>query len=195
MSEATAPATAEKNMVTMTDGRVVGFGKKQRLVKESTIEGDVVSTRLDFVNGETRTFTIPASLLQRFAAHGAEQKLGDAIAGETDVNDAVISVDDLIGRLTAGEWNIARSAGGFSGTSILAQALIEASGKSREEIMAYLSTKTQSEKLALRRSAKVKPIIDRLEAAKAKTSKSSVDTDALLGELGLEAAPAKAAKA
>lgn len=183
----------EKTQVTMTDGRVVGFGKKQRLLKESFIEGDVVQTRLDFVNGETRTFTVPASLLARFAAHGAEQKLGDAIAGETDISDAVLSVDDLITRLTAGEWNVKREAGGFSGTSILAQALMEASGKSREDIMAFLGTKSQSEKLALRRSAKVKPIIDRLEAEKAKTSKSSVDTDALLGELGLDA-PAKKSK-
>ena len=182
--------TVEKNQVTMTDGRIVGFGKKQRLLKESTIEGDVVQTRLDFVNGETRLFTIPASLLARFAAHGAEQKLGDAIAGETDIGDAVLSVDDLMARLNAGEWNITRSAGGFSGTSILAQALIEATGKSREEIMAYLGSKSQSEKLALRRSAKLKPFIDKLEAEKAKTSKSTVDTDALLGELGLEAAPA-----
>ena len=162
--------TTEKNQVTMTDGRVVGFGKKQRLLKESTIgEDGSVSVRLDFVNGETRNFAVPASLFARFAAHGAEQKLGDAIAGETDIADAVLSVDDLITRLNAGEWNIARASGGFSGTSILAQA----------------------EKLALRRSAKIKPIIDRLEADKAKTSKSSVDTDALLGELGLGADEAK----
>ena len=184
--------TVEKNQVTMTDGRVVGFGKKQRLLKESTIGSDgSVSVRLDFVNGETRNFSIPDSLFARFAAHGAEQKLGDAIAGETDIADAVLSVDDLLGRLTAGEWNIARASGGFSGTSILAQALIEASGNTREAIMAYLGTKTQAEKLALRRSAKIKPIIDRLEAEKAKTSKSTVDTDALLGELGLGADEAK----
>ena len=185
----------EKTPVTMTDGRIVGFGKKQRLLKESTIgDNGSVSVRLDFVNGEVRNFTLPESLFARFAAHGAEQKLGDAIAGETDINDAVLSVDDLIARLAAGEWTVRREAGGFAGTSILAQALIEASGKTREDIMAFLGTKTQAEKLALRRSAKVKPIIDRLEAEKAKTSKSSVDTDALLGELGLEAPAGKPSK-
>ncbi len=184
---------AEKTPITMTDGRTVHFGKKQKLQKESTIEGDTVVTRLDFVNGETRSFTIPASLLHRFAAHGAEQKLGDAIAGESDINDAVISVDDLIARLNQGEWNVTRSAGGFSGTSILAQAIMEASGKSRDEVMAVLSTKTQAEKLALRRSVKLKPIIDRLEAEKATKSKSNVDTDALLGDFGLDS-PAKKSK-
>ena len=176
----------EKVPVTMTDGRVENFGKKQRLIKTSTVDGDNVSVRLDFVNGETRNFVVPSTMTARFAAHGAEQKLGDAIAGETDINDAVLSVDDLMARLTAGEWNVTRSAGGFAGTSILAQALIEASGQTREAIMAYLGTKSQAEKIALRRAAKIKPIIDRLEAAKASTSKSSVDTDSLLGELGLD---------
>lgn len=175
----------EKIQVTMTDGRTVGFGKKQRLLKESIVEGDSVSTRLDFVNGETRTFTIPASLFGRFAAHGAEQKLGDAIAGETDIGDAILSVDDLMARLANGEWTATRVSGGFAGTSILAQALMEASGKDRTSIMEYLGTKSQADKLALRRSVQLKPIIDRLEAEKAKTSKSNVDTDALLGELGL----------
>jgi hypothetical protein len=175
----------EKIPVTMTDGRVVGFGKKQRLSKSYTIEGNVVAIRLDFVNGETRGFTVPDSLLARFAAHGAEQKLGDAIVNESDIGDAIVSVDDLIARLSAGEWTAQRTSGGFAGTSILAQALMEATSKDRETIMAYLSTKSQAEKLALRRSDKVKPIIDRLEADKAKTSKSTIDTDSLLGELGL----------
>jgi hypothetical protein len=189
----TAPKT-EKIPVTMTDGRVVEFNKKQKLVKTSTFDNGVVTTRLDFVNGETRDFTVPESLVLRFAAHGVEQKLGDAIAGESDMGDAVLSVDDLIKRLEAGEWNITRAAGGFAGTSILIQALVEASGKPVEDIKGFLANKTQAEKLALRRSDKLRPIIERLEAAKASKSKSTVDTGALLGELGLGDAPAKGKK-
>lgn len=195
MTEATAPAktATEKNIVTMADGRTVEFNKKQKLVKTSTIgEDGSVSVQLDFVNGETRTFSIPATLMARFAAHGAEQKLGDAIAGETDLSDAVLSIDDLLGRLNNGEWNIKREAGAFAGTSVLIRALVEASGKEVEAIKAFLSTKSQAEKIALRRSDKLRPIIERLEADKAKTSKNAVDTDSLLGELGLgetEAAP------
>lgn len=192
MTEAT-PAKAEKIAVTMTDGSVVNFNKKQKLVKTSTIDdAGNISLRLDFVNGQTRTFSVPTSLLTKFAAHGAEQKLGDAIAGETDIDDAVLSMDDLITRLNNGEWNTTRAAGAFSGASVLLQALVEASGKSKEDIAAFLGTKTQAEKLALRRSAKLKPIIERIEAAKASTSKSTVDTDSLLGELGLsDEAPKK----
>lgn len=186
----------EKNPVTMSDGSVVEFNKKQKLVKTSTIgEDGTISTRLDFSNGQTRNFTMPPSLVSRFAAHGAEQKLGDAIAGETDVNDAVESVDDLIARLSNGEWNITRAAGAFSGTSVLIQALIEVSGKTVEDIRSFLANKSQAEKIALRRSDKLRPTIGRLEAEKASKSKNAVDTDSLLGELGLgESAPKRSAK-
>lgn len=196
MADTETPTTAsktEKFPVTMTDGTVVEFNKKQKLVKTSTIDdAGNISVRLDFRNGETRNFVPRSDMIARFAAHGIEQKLGDAIAGENDIGDAVLSVDDLIARLNEGEWNITRSAGAFAGTSILIQALVEASGKSVDEIKAFLQPKTQAEKLALRRSAKLRPIVERLEAEKASKSKTTVDTDALLGELGLaESAPAK----
>lgn len=198
MTEAatTTKSTAEKIPVTMEDGSTVLFNKKQKLVKTSTIDeaAGTVSTRFDFVNGAVRTFTAPASLMLRFVAHGVEQKLGDSIAGENDMADAVLSFDDLLSRLNAGEWNIQRSAGAFAGTSILIQALVEASGKTVEEIKAFLANKSQADKLALRRSDKLRPIIERLEAEKASKSKSSVDTSALLGELGLGDEPAKKSK-
>lgn len=185
---------AQKIPVTLTDGRVVEFGAKQKLQKNSTIAEDgTVTTELIFKNGEIRTFTPPAALIARFVAHGVEQKLGDCIAGETDPDDQVLAVEDLIARLSAGEWNIGRSsAGSFAGTSILARALVEVSGKTAEEIKTYLSTKSQAEKIALRGSEKLRPVIQRLEAEKQSKSKTSVDTDSLLGELGLDSSPKKA---
>ena len=185
---------AAKIPVTLTDGRVVEFGTKQKLQKNSTIAEDgTVTTELIFKNGEIRTFTPPASLIARFVAHGVEQKLGDCIAGETDPDDQVLAVEDLIARLTSGEWNIGRSsAGSFAGTSILARALVEVSGKSPEEIKTYLATKSQAEKIALRGSEKLRPVIQRLEAEKQSKSKTTVDTDSLLGELGLDSSSKKA---
>lgn len=193
MSEAT-PST--KIAVAMEDGSTVEFNAKQKLIKTSTIDEatSTIGLRLDFVNGAVRNFTVPANLLLRFAAHGAEQKLGDAIAGEKEIADAVLSIDDLITRLNAGDWTVRREAGAFAGTSILIQALVEASGKPVDAIRDFLSTKSQTEKLALRKSDKLKPIIERLEAAKATKSKNTVDTDSLLGELGLGGEPAPAAK-
>lgn len=177
--------------VQMADGRVVDFAGKRILLKESFIVDGKVQTRLDFRNGETRTFTIPDSLLLKFAAHGAEQKLGDELAGlkgadggKADIDDAVLAIDELIDRLYNGEWSVKRESNGMAGASILLKALVEVTGKSAEQVKAFLKDKTTAEKNALRNSAKVKPVVDRLEAEKAaKSSKSTVDVDSLLGEI------------
>lgn len=169
--------------VTMEDGRVVDFPGKRKLQKSTTItpEGKV-QVRLDFRNGQTRLFTLPDNLLSKFAAHGAEQKLGDEIAGLDELEDAVLAVDDLIDRLYNGEWSIRKEGSGMAGASVLAKALVELTGKTTEQIRDFLRSKSQAEKVALRNSAKVKPIVERLESEKAAKG-SKVDTDALLGEL------------
>lgn len=177
--------------VKMDDGRVVDFPGKRILQKESSVTAEgKVQVRLDWRNGETRTFTIPDSLLQKFAAHGAEQKLGDEIAGlkgeggkEADIDDKILAVDELIERLNAGEWGVKRESSGLAGTSVLIRALVEAYGKSVEQIKAFLKDKNQAQKTALRNNPKIKPIVERIEAEKASRSQAKVDTDALLGEL------------
>ena len=170
--------------VTMTDGRIVDFAGKRKLLKESSVTAEgKVQVRLDFRNGETRLFTIPDALLNKFAAHGAEQKLGDEIAGLTDTEDCVLAVDELIDRLYNGEWSVKREANGMAGTSVLVRALVEHTGKTVEAIKQFLSGKSQAEKVALRNNPKIKPIVQRLEDEKA-AKKTNVDTDALLGELG-----------
>lgn len=169
--------------VTMTDGRVVDFAGKRKLLKESSVNADgKVQVRLDFRNGETRLFTLPDNLLAKFAAHGAEQKLGDEIAGLNDVEDCVLAVDELIDRLYNGEWSIKREANGMAGTSVLVRALVEHTGKTVEQIKQFLNGKSQAEKVALRNNPKIKPIVERIEAEKA-SKKTNVDTDAMLGEL------------
>ena len=169
--------------VVMQDGRAVDFAGKRKLLKESLVGDDgSVQIRLDFRNGETRLFTLPGNLMARFAAHGAEQKLGDEIAGTDDVEDCVLAVDNLIDRLYNGEWSVKRETNGMAGTSVLMRALVEHTGKTPEQIKAFLSGKSQAEKVALRNNPKIKPIVDRIEAEKA-SRKTNVDTDALLGEL------------
>jgi len=183
-AEEVATATKkEVEAVVMKDGRTVEFVGKRKLLKETLVEGTNVAVRLDFRNGETRTFPIPPDLLLRFAGHGAEQKLGDETAGESDVDDMVLAVDDLIGRLEKGEWSIQRTGGGFAGTSVLMRALMGLSGKTSDAIKAFLTGKSQQEKMALRTSPKLKPIVDRLEAEKASKG-AKVDTEALLASLG-----------
>jgi hypothetical protein len=169
--------------VTMQDGRIVEFAGKRKLQKESfvTAEG-AVQVRLDFRNGETRLFTLPPAMVSKFAAHGAEQKLGDEIAGLDDIEDCVLATDTLIDRLYNGEWSVKREANGMAGTSVLVRALVEHTGKTVEAIKAFLANKSQAEKVALRSNPKIKPIVERIEAEKA-AKKTNINTDTMLDEL------------
>lgn len=148
-SAATAKPKAERvvESVKMSDGRVVEFVNKKRMIKESFIEGDTVKVRLDFRNGETRSFTVPPALMAKFAAHGAEQKLGDETAGTEKVDDMVIEVDDLIERLGKGEWTTVRAAGdSFSGASVVIRALVAVTGKPVQTIKDFLQKKLDNAK-------------------------------------------------
>lgn len=179
------PPPASSEIVEYPDGRKVEFAGKKKMLKESFIpDNGSPYVRFDFRNGETRDFHLPDSLLLRFATHGAEQKIGDETAGETDVDDMVLSVDALIERLNKGEWNARREGGGMSGTSVLLKAMVEVTGKSLEQIKEFLKDRSQAEKLALRNSPRFKTVVQRLEEEKnAKAAK--VDTNALLEAAGL----------
>lgn len=178
-------APVEYNVVTMDDGRKVEFAGKRKMLKDTIIlEDGTVQVRLDFVSGETRLFTLPDSLLLKFAGHGAEQKLGDEISGVTDVEDCVLAIDELMERLTNGDWGVVRTAGNsIAGTSILARALVEHSGKSPEVIKEFLRDKSQAQKMALRNNPSIQPIITKLEAAKVRKEKVGIDTEAMLAGL------------
>lgn len=169
--------------VTMSDARVVDFPGKRKLLKEPLVSADgTVAVRFDFINGQTRLFTIPPALMAKFAAHGASQKIGDETAGLADIDDQVLAVDELIDRLYNGDWGVKRDGSGLAGTSVLLRALVELTGKTVEDVKTFLKAKTQAEKVALRNSAKVKPIVERIEAEKVSKA-GNVDTDALLSEL------------
>ena len=173
------------NAITMLDGRLVEFAGKRKMQKNAVFgEDGSIKIRLDFINGETRHVSLRDDMLSQYAAHGAEQKLGDEIAGLEDVDDCVIAIDALMDRLDAGNWAVKREPGSsLAGTSVLARALVEHTGKDIATIKAFLAGKSQSEKVAMRSNGKILPIIQRLEAAKAKKV-STVDTDALLDSIG-----------
>lgn len=195
---ATKKGATEVQTVKMDDGREVEFPGTRKLQKTVIINGQDVSVRMDFVNGETRTHKLKPELLAKAAGHGLSQKLGDEVSGVKDIEDAITTIDELMVRLDRGEWNEARQTGeGTAGASILAKALIEVSKKSPTEIKDFLSGLDAKQKAALRESTKLKPTIQRLEAEKAARAKPkdaapAVDTDSLLGGLmgGAKAAPA-----
>ena len=183
-------AKTEVKKVVMADGREVEFAGKRRLLKTAEIseDGFDVTIRLDFVNGETRSLSLAANkpLFAKFAAHGMLQKLGDEVAGLDDVEDMVIAEEELIARLESGEWGAERAKGegnALAGLSVLAKALVQVSGKTAEQVRAYLKTKNNSEKLALRANPTIKPVIEELEAKKKQKPKEEIDTNSLLDEL------------
>lgn len=181
-TQADGASTPESSVetVVMNDQRKVEFAGKRRMLKESLFDTNGhPSIRIDFRNGETRVFRVPETLLLKFAAHGAEQKIGDAAAGEKDVDDMVMAIDSIIERLEKGEWTVQREGGGFAGASTLARALAELSGKPLEEVKTKVKGMSKEEKALLRGHAKVQPIIARLEAEKAAKT-AHVDPDALL---------------
>ena len=174
----------------MLNGDICDFAGNRRLLKSSHIHEGKITVRLDFDNGETRIFHMPHSLKDQFAAHGAEQKLGDVIAGLKDIDDAVQAVDDLMDRLNEGVWAVKREASGLAGMSQLAKALtIYSAGKrTPEEVRAKLRDMSAKEKAALRSSAQLAPILAQLAAEKASRSpaKAAIDSDSLLADFGNE---------
>lgn len=169
-------------VIKMEDGREVSFAGKRKAIKNSDFVDGEVQVRIDFRNGSTRTFTVPKDMVARAACHGGEQKYGDSYAGIEDPEDMISACEAVQDNLLRGDWTSRVEGSGIAGTSVLARALVELTGKQPEDIKAFLKTKTQAEKMALRQSSKLQPIIQRLEAEKvAKASK--VDTGALLAEL------------
>lgn len=140
--------------------RVVEFAGKKKMMKtilyskdletwhEDIEEGDQhVKVRFDFVNGETREFSPPDSLLLTFLGHGASQKIGDETANETeDVDDMVVAVDNIIEKLNAGNWSSREPGESFGGAAIVIKALMEASGKTLGDIKTYLQGKLDQAK-------------------------------------------------
>lgn len=210
-TEKVTKAKAEVTTVVLSDGRSVGFAGKRKMLKETLVdssklvtEGDTitlqsgaVSVRLDFRNGETRTFAVPVELIAKSVGHGMEQKLGDETAGEEDVADMIVCVDDLIDRLGRGEWRTERAAGdGFAGASIVIRAIMEASGKDQDYVKKWLqgkldAAKAKGEKMSRKElydafrkpGSRTGDIIDRLEKERLSAT-SKVDADSALAELG-----------
>lgn len=187
----TKKSKTEYELVTMTDGRGVDFPGRKILQKESFEKDGQVYVRLDWRNGETRLFEIPPSLILKCAAHGAEQKLGDEIAGmkkadgsDADIEDKVLAVDELIDRLNAGEWTTQRDSSGMAGTSILLRAIVNVTGKTVEGVKAFLKGKDQKQKMALRNSDKFRDEVAKLENERAsKAAKVDLVADGTMDEL------------
>jgi len=198
VTEKAPKKVVERTTVEMSDGRKVEFTGKKKLVKEVLIdqEAGTVSVRFDFVNGQTRTFPVHGSkLMLEFAGHGASQKIGDEAAGEDDVDDMVVAIDNIITRLSDGNWSGRKEGDGFSGASVVIRAVAEVTGKTIEQVKAFLESKlaaaeAKGEKLTRQAlyssfrnpNSKTGQVILRMEQEKAQKA-NKVNADELLSEL------------
>jgi hypothetical protein len=174
--------------VTMQDGTKLEFGERTKALKQSYISEDgALVVKFAFKNGEIKEYRMAADhpLLHKAALHGLNQKFGDANASLDDVEDMLEAFDDVAAQMEKGEWNEKRGGDGLAGVSVLAKALVEFTGKSRDEVKAMLANLSAAEKQALRKAAPLVPIITQIEAERdARSSKKAgVDGGALLAAL------------
>ena len=197
--------------VKMEDGSTVDFAGNRKVQKTVVVDeaAETVKVRFDHLNGrviEVDGGALSQTVLLRLIGHGLSQKVGDNSAGETDIDDIVLSHETMVEQLMKGEWGIARTAGdSMAGASILIRAICEVTKKTKEEVKAFLQAKLDTAKKAeaaggakaLTRQAlyasfrdpksKVGQVVKRMEEEDAAKSAGTLNSDDLLGEL--EGAP------
>lgn len=158
---------------------------------EATIEGTVLT--LTFSHGKTLVLDsvqMPPAIIDAALLHGLKQKLVDAAAMSRNpengraasIEDKYEAVHEVYERLLAGQWNKPRGDGSGAG-GVLFKALCRMyTDKTPEQIKTFLDGKTDAEKSALRRNAKVAAVIAEIQAETG--AKSGIDSDEILGELG-----------
>lgn len=172
--------------------------------KRNAMSVDIFGTTVTVTFSNGKDLAIDTSTLtpeiQRMAMlHGIKQKLVDAgaIARNTDtglsasIDDKHAAVAEVHARLIGpnATWNKERGNGGekpTKGKDLLPLAIMEMTGKDRAYVDQFLSSKTKAEREALKKNPRVLEAMSKLQAT---TVSNGVDTDALLGELGVEIEP------
>lgn len=147
-----------------------------------------------FSNGEQleiRTDRLSADIGLQATLHGLKQKLVDAAAlsrnpatgRSATIEDKYNAVREVYDRLMAGQWNKNRGDGtGVGVGGLLFRALCRLySGKTPDQIRAFLGGKTKEEQSALRKNPRVAAIIETIKAESAKTP--DVDSEDMLADL------------
>ena len=105
----------------------------------------------------------------------------------------VVAVDAMISRLKEGSWTVGKKSVDSGTSSIILQALIEASGKPLDFVKSMIEKKLETTEGLTRKElfdsfrvegTKTKPIIDRLESERLKKSEPKVQADDFLSSLG-----------
>lgn len=159
----------------------------------ATIEAAIADTilTLQFSNGKHLTIDaldLTDAMRTTGLMHGLKQKLVDAaaIARNTEtgrsatVADKFAAVEAVYLRLLNGDWNAPRGEGTSGGLLLRALCQIHDGRKTREQLTAYLATKTDEEKAALRRVPSIAAVIATLRP---EPKTDGIDTAVLEAEL------------
>lgn len=160
----------------------------------ATVSDTCDTLTLTFAHGEVLTIgaaQLSADIIKAATMHGLKQKLVDAaaISRNTDTGRAASVVDkyeavkEVYDRLLSGEWNKKREGGAGASGGLLFKALCRmyAPKKTPEDIRAFLETKTDAEKAAMRKNSKVAAVIEEIRAESGKDD--GVDSDDVLAGL------------
>ena len=139
-----------------------------KIAKKVVSESGVVWT---FANGRVVSVdvtTLPASMQLHLAVHGMSAKGGDSYASAGDkgltLDDCADGVEAIIANLRNEIW----SAGGGSGSSILAEALAELTSKSVDDCVTVLAAMSDDARKELRKRPDVKAAIATIRANRAR---------------------------
>ena len=138
------------------------------MAKKATkkIEGDVIT--ITFTEGDPLIASLndlSDEIVHRLAMHGLSQKLGDSYASG-EVQEARERAVRVWEDLKSGNWTT-RVAGGGTRTSLLIEALIRATGKSQEEVIARVEEMDDDEKKGLRKHPQVKKAMAEIKVERA----------------------------
>jgi len=162
--------------------------------KNSVVSVVVEDNQIRFVvEGQKSPINLDPSKLTddirtRAMIHGLVQKVSDAAALGKDATpaDKFAAMQAVVDRLNDGEWNKRSGEGGDSSPAgIIRRAFIQwatDNGKSPESAATKYESMTRKEQLALRKIPAIAEILEAIKASRGPVK--SVDTDALLAELG-----------
>ena len=165
----------------------------------SLAHGELILSFADQTTATLSTRDLSPDILSQALLHGLKQKLVDAaaIARNVDTGASATTADkkeavmEIHSRLLEGAWNKGRAAGdGVSGKgSVLLLALQRLQPKrDAAELAEWLKARTDAERAALAKNAKILPHVqaiqaERAERAAAAAKKSGIDSDELLNGL------------
>jgi len=183
------------------------------MARKTAISADVYQSTLTLTFADGRDIAIDLnslseSIKQQAMLHGLKQKLVDAAAlsrnpetgRSATLDDKFAAVKEVADRITSadGTWNKERKSGDAAenGGNLLLRAIQHMTGKDRTYAESFLNSKTKEQRAALKKNPRVLSAMAELQAA---TVVGGVNTDELLGELGIDvqpepAEPAPAAK-